>query len=141
MQYTKDGLQYLIVLEIDEDVHQSLLEFARAENLKAGFISGIGALKQAELGFYHLDRQQYDRKMFSHEMELLALEGNLSFYNGAPFVHLHTVLGLTDFSVVGGHLFSAKVAVTCEIHFRVFDKNVTRIPNASIGLNLLRCPN
>ncbi len=137
MKYIKKDNKYLIRLFKDEDLITKLEEFASTENLKGGMLKGIGALKDVELGFYHLNEKHYDRKTFNDEYELLSLDGNLSFLNGKPFFHIHTVLGCADFSCVGGHLFSAKVAVTTELYFLPLDIKVEREMDEEIGLNLL----
>jgi predicted DNA-binding protein with PD1-like motif len=137
MQHDKDDTAYLIRIDKDEDLFASLEAFAREGELRCGYMSGIGALKDCELGFYHLHEKTYDRKMFIEEAELLSLDGNLSVLNGDPFFHIHTVLGGPDFQCYGGHLFTAKVAVTCEINFRPLEMEMERRPNSDIGLNLL----
>ena len=138
MEYEKDKGHYFVRLDKDEDLFSSLVDFAKRESLVCGALSGIGALKDCELGFYHLHEKAYDRRLFKEEMELLSLEGNLSLWQGEPFLHIHTVLGGPDFRCFGGHLFSAKIAVTCEIQFRSLDLRLERKPDAEIGLNLLR---
>ena len=70
-------------------------------------------------------------------VELLSMDGNLSINNGEPFFHLHTVISGHDYKCMGGHLFSAKVGVTCEINFRPLDIDVERKPNEEVGLSLL----
>ncbi|HAG90368.1 MAG TPA: hypothetical protein DCL41_00765 [Bdellovibrionales bacterium] len=138
MEYFKDQDRYFIRIDKDEDLFGSLQKFAKAESLKSGHLSGIGALKDCELGFFHLHSKSYDRKLFKDEVELLSLEGNLSFLEGEPFFHIHTVLGGPDFKCFGGHLFSAIVAVTCEINFRPLNMDVVRKPNPEVGLNLIQ---
>ena len=137
MNSANDEKNYFIRLDKDEDLFESLLKWAEEKKLKSGHLSGIGALKDVELGFYHLDKKEYDRKKFPKEAELLSLEGNLTSLNGKPFFHIHALLGDEDFRAFGGHLFSAKVAVTCEINFRVFDHICERKENKNIGLNLI----
>ncbi len=137
MKFVKKDNKYLIRLFKDEDLFSCLEEFASTEKLKSGMLKGIGALKEAELGFYHLNEKRYDRKSFNDEYELLSLDGNLSFFNEKPFFHIHTVLGTSDFSCIGGHLFSAKVAVTTELYFFPLDIKVEREMDEEIGLNLL----
>ncbi|MFG1485963.1 PPC domain-containing DNA-binding protein [Halobacteriovorax sp. RZ-1] len=140
MQYIKQEECYLIKLYKDEDLFTSLEEFAAAEKLGAGMLKGIGALKDVELGFYHLDTKTYDRKEFKGDFELLSLDGNLSHLDGKPFFHIHTVLGDEDFSCKGGHLFRATVAVTTEIYFFPIVQKIERKMDEEIGLNLLSLP-
>lgn len=140
MKYIKQDQCYLIRLFKDEDLFSSLEEFAATEGLYGGMLKGIGALKDVELGFYHLETKTYDRKSFSGDFELLSLDGNLSYFNDKPFFHIHTVLGDEDFSCKGGHLFSAKVAVTTEMYFFPIEQKVERHMDEEIGLNLLDLP-
>ncbi len=137
MEAVKNGDVWFLRLDKDEDLFSTLEVWATENEMKSGHLSGIGALKDVELGFYHLAQKHYDRKMFPNEAELLSLDGNLCSMDGKPFFHIHTVLGNEKFEAFGGHLFSAKVAVTCEINFRPFQKDITRSPNEEIGLNLL----
>jgi len=131
------GKSHFLRIDKDEDLFESLLKWAEEKKLKSGHLSGIGALKDVELGFYHLDKKEYERKVFPKEAELLSLEGNLSFLDNKPFFHIHTVLGDEQFRAFGGHLFSAKVAVTCEINFREFDEQVIRTMNDEVALNTI----
>lgn len=141
MESIKHKDLWFLRLDKDEDLFSTLEAWAAENNLKSGHLSGIGALKDVELGFYHLSRKEYDRKVFPHEAELLSLEGNLAFLNGKPFFHIHTVLGDENFNAYGGHLFKATVAVTCEINFRPLEIEANRELNEDIGLNLLKfCP-
>jgi uncharacterized protein len=137
MEAIKDGDVWFLRLDKDEDLFSTLETWAAENGMKSGHLSGIGALKNVELGFYHLRTQHYDRKEFPDEAELLSLDGNLCVLDGKPFFHIHTVLGNQSFEAFGGHLFSAKVAVTCEINFRPFQQEITRVHNEEIGLKLL----
>lgn len=128
---------HFIRIDKDEDLFLSLEKWASENNMTSGHLSGIGALKDVELGFYHLDKKHYDRKLFPREAELLSLEGNLTLLDGKPFFHIHAVLGDENFRAFGGHLFSAKVAVTCEINFREFSKDVIRTMNNEVALNTI----
>tara|TARA_R110002072_G_scaffold276051_1_gene437310 strand:+ start:36505 stop:36942 length:438 start_codon:yes stop_codon:yes gene_type:complete len=143
MEFLKDSSKntYFIRLEKDENVFRSLEKLAKDEGLTCAHINGIGALKDVELGFYHLDKKEYHRETFTGEYELLTLVGNLSLLDGKPFYHIHTSIGLEDFSVKGGHLFDAVVAVTVEIELRALPFEISREMDKGIGLNLLNmCP-
>ncbi len=137
MNFKESKGSYFIRLYKDENVFTALEEFAEKNSLSCGTLNGIGALKNSELGFYHLDTKTYDRKLFPDEAELLSLAGNLSLLDGKPFFHIHTVLGGPDFKTYGGHLFNADVAVTAEIIFRPLDLQVERTLDDDIGLSLL----
>jgi len=134
--------QILVVLDIEQDVVQALTEVAIHHKIKGGSITGIGAVKDAQLGYYDLHKKEYIRKTFSHEdYELVALNGNISLRDGLPYVHVHTALGRSDFSIFGGHLFEAKVAVTAEIYITQFGQTPERTFQNKLGLaTITHCP-
>lgn len=138
MEYKEHKGNYFIRLFKDENVFESLGKFCEKEEIRCGTFNGIGALKNCELGFYHLDKKEYERKVFPDEAELLSLVGNVSLLDNKAFLHIHTVLGASDFSTYGGHLFNADVAVTAEIIFRPLDLEIHRGYEEEIGLNLLQ---
>ena len=137
MEYLKKGQKYFIRLEKEESLLATLEKFALETGVKSGHLTGIGALKNVELGFYHLADKKYERMDFPHEAELLSMDGNLSILDGKPFFHIHAVLGGHDFKCYGGHLFRANVAVTAEIIFNEFDAEISRTPNEEVGFSLL----
>jgi len=68
-------------------------------------LHGIGLFKNVELGYFN--GHEYVTKSFYQQlMEVISLEGNISVAeNGAEVViHAHCVLGLPDYSLIGGHL-------------------------------------
>jgi predicted DNA-binding protein with PD1-like motif len=110
-------------LEPGENVHAALLEACRRHGLECGFVvSGIGMLEDPELGFLQAPGD-YDHRRFSGKFELLNLSGNVAINEGQAHAHLHVTLGNPDYSVFGGHLFSAMVGVTIELL-------VLRVPDA-----------
>jgi predicted DNA-binding protein with PD1-like motif len=128
---------FFVVLDKGEEIVATLTAFAREQKIEGGGLAAIGALEDPTLGFYDLGTKTYDQSLFKGEFELVALNGNISLVDGEPFVHCHATLGKPDYSLIGGHLFSGTVAVTAEVHVRVFDEAMKREKNAAIGLNLL----
>jgi len=103
------------VIEDGADLVEALKYIA--EKLGEGLwavVSGVGMLRDAELGVFNAERGEYDRRTFSEPLELLALSGTLN-HGDEPFYHLHAVLGQHDFTAVGGHLFKATVHNTLEL--------------------------
>lgn len=137
MEFLTHNDRYFVKLYKDEDLFSCLEKLADQESFKVANLNGIGALKDVELGFYHLDKKEYHRKTFEGEYELLSMVGNCSLLKGKPFFHIHASLSGEDFSCFGGHLFGAKVAVTCEIELRTFPIEIERLPDEEVGLNLL----
>jgi predicted DNA-binding protein with PD1-like motif len=131
----RDG--YLIRLERGEEVHASLTAWAASAGCEGAVLTGLGAVEDVELGFYHLDRREYERRVERGPLELLSLTGNLSVVDETPVLHAHVVLMRDDFTLAGGHLFRARVAVTGEISVARTDLRLTRRRNEEVGLPLL----
>lgn len=134
--------QWIIVLDKGQKLMSTLTEIASEKNILGGHIVGIGALEKVELGAFHLDDKDYIRKTFDDaEYELISLNGNVTQKDGKPFIHAHSALGREDFTMFGGHLFEATVAVTAEIYVTPFGIMPERQFNEAIGLATIQhCP-
>lgn len=128
---------HLFVLERGEKLISTLTPALAELEIQGGILSGLGALKDVELGFYELDHKEYIRKTLSEDHELISLSGNVALKDGKPFIHVHAALGDAQFRVFGGHLFEAVVAVTVEVSLTPYAFSPVREPNADIGLALI----
>ena len=137
MKVFKQEDSRIYVFERGEVVLKKLTEVLAEEKIQAGVLSALGALTDVELGFYHLDRKDYDRKVFEDEYELVSMVGNIALKDGAVYVHAHAALGREDFSLFGGHLFEARSAVTVEVTVFPFKHTMVREFNADVGLATL----
>lgn len=138
MKIVTDQNRHLLIVEKDQPLVKSITEFCQQRGLLSGQIHGIGALKNVELGYYELHEKSYIRKTFSDgDYELISLHGNISEKEGKAFVHVHASLGRSDFSVFGGHLFEAQVAVVCEVFITSLRPMIQRQYNEEIGLFLI----
>jgi predicted DNA-binding protein with PD1-like motif len=75
----------------------------------SGVISGIGAVSEAELGYFNAQTKAYEKVLFQENLEIVSLRGNISQKDNEVFPHLHAVLSKQDLSAIGGHLFSGIV--------------------------------
>ena len=126
-----------VVLERGEEVVASLSRLIGEQGLGACTITGIGALRDVEVGFFEVKNRAYIRQVFP-EAELLSMSGNASsLEDGGVAVHLHVVLGLKDFRAVGGHLFAGTVSVTAEIRVQRVEASLVRREDQETGLRLL----
>jgi len=128
---------FLLRLARGEEIHATLTRFAADRGIRGAWVSGLGAVRDVELGFYHLETRSYDRQVIDEEMEILSLTGNLSLLDGRPFLHAHVSLMRADFSVAGGHLFRGTVAATGEFSLHQTDLRLERRMDEEIGLPLL----
>ena len=134
-QRTRYG--YALKIDSGEEIIETLASFAAAEGVRAGVLSGLGAVKDVELGFFARDTRTYVRRTFTGEYEIGALTGNFSELEGRPFPHCHILIAGPDFVAHTGHLFRGVVTVTCEVQV-VSDPGVLRrVRRTDLGFNPL----
>ncbi|PYQ34897.1 MAG: hypothetical protein DMF54_02920 [Acidobacteria bacterium] len=138
MKFRRDGSRIFIRLETGEEVHSSLAEIARREGVSGGWFSGIGAASGVELGYYDLERKDYDRTKIAGEVEFASASGSLGLVDGKPFVHLHAVVSDRECVPRAGHLFSAVTAATLEFVLFVAEQPIERTKDEATALNLWR---
>jgi hypothetical protein len=137
MDYRRTEKGYLVRLDRGEELMSTLGRFLAEKDVRCGALTAIGAVENPELGLFTMATKEYKRRRFAGEYEIAALTGNVSTLEGRPFAHLHALLSAEDCSVVGGHLFEAVVAVTCEIDLAVYSGEVKRRRDEATTLNLL----
>ena len=114
MNLTKDKDKYFISLSKDEYINETLLDISNKESIKSGWISGVGAMYEIEVGYFDVDKKDYIRKSFPGDYEILSISGNISIKEGNRFIHTHVTFSDENFNVFGGHLFDAKIAAAGE---------------------------
>ena len=130
-----------IMLRIDkgEYVNKTILDVASFYNLKFGWINGLGAIMNPELGYYDLKNKEYIKKTIIGEFELTSLVGNLTLKEGDLFVHSHITFSDINFNAYGGHLFDCKIAVAGEFLIFRSPTEINRKYDDEIGLYTWSC--
>jgi predicted DNA-binding protein with PD1-like motif len=128
---------FLIRFERGDPFVESLAGFAEQQQIAAARVEGIGAFIDAQLGFYDLERKDYDRFSVDEDTEVLSLLGNLTSKDGRPWVHAHVSLGRRDGAALGGHLFEGHVAATLEVFVSEVPGELVREMDDEVGLALI----
>ena len=136
MNLTKDKDKYFISLSKDEYINETLLDISNKESIKSGWISGVGAMYEIEVGYFDVDKKDYIRKSFPGDYEILGISGNISIKEGNRFIHTHVTFSDENFNVFGGHLFDAKIAAAGEFMINTCNFEIKRKFNKDIGLHL-----
>lgn len=132
-----DGYNYVLRLNTGELICKTLVKFAQDNNIKGGFVSGIGGLAWAEIGFYDLTAKAYAWSRFDEPLELLSLNGNLAWKEKEPFLHLHASVSDASQYARGGHLNEAAVGGNTEIFIHMWNnKDLKRSFDKQTGLYL-----
>jgi len=138
MDARKKGSVHMVRLDRGEPVIASLQEYLGRARILGGSVVGLGAIDEAEIGCYDPVRRVYDRSRIPETRELLSLVGTISRLDGRPFLHAHVTLGAPDHSVVGGHLFEARVAITGEFVIQAAAIPSARLHDEETGMKLMR---
>ncbi len=133
MQYKKNKNTYFVYLEKGEPVVDVLTTFCKEQNISNGYISGIGAVNNIELGAYDTSTKEYIKKIFKEDFELINYQGNIILLDNKPFIHAHITIGNHNMELFGGHLFSMNIAVVGEFIIQNIDGDSKRTFNSDIG--------
>jgi predicted DNA-binding protein with PD1-like motif len=133
-----DGVKhYVIVLQDGDEVATALAEFAHKEHVVNAHLEAIGAVHDAEVGWFDRSRGAYKVSARREPMEVLTLSGDIALgEDGEPVVHAHIVLGGSAGTAWGGHLLSALVSQTLEVYLTTFPTPLHK-RRAAIGLQLM----
>jgi hypothetical protein len=137
MQFQKIDNSYIVHVEKGEKVMDTLTQFCIDRNITSGQLSGIGAVKNVDIGAYNITSKEYIHNIFDSILELHSFQGNEAIKDDEPFIHAHITLGNHDMEVSGGHLFEMEVAAVGEFIIHDFKDKTHRVLNEDIGLATL----
>ncbi len=129
---------FALVFASGDDPVASLPEFARAENVTAAHLTGIGTFSRVTLGFFDPEKKDYQPIRLDEQVEVVSLIGNLSLWDGKPRLHAHVTLGRRDGTALAGHLLEARVRPTLELIVVALPATLERAQDNATGLMLLR---
>ncbi len=128
---------FAVAFEAGDEVVDGLQRFARQAGLSAASFTGIGGFRDVTLGFFDLERKDYERIPIREQVEVVALTGNVTLAGADRRVHAHVVVGRRDGTAHGGHLLEAHVRPTLEIMVVESPPHLQRRPDPQTGLALL----
>ena len=137
MEYRKFGENYMLRLEIGEEIITQLKEFCVAHEIGSGKVTGIGVVRRAKLSYFDVELGDYQHREISEYLELTSLMGNISMMEGDPFPHLHVTLADSNFNSIGGHLSEGEIGVTGELIIEPFEREIERKYYQETGFRLL----
>jgi predicted DNA-binding protein with PD1-like motif len=138
MQVIEDQGTAVIRLHEGEDFFPTLQEALRQVDIRHGVIlTGVGMLKDFELGWFDHATKGYVKREFPTPHELVAMSGTVAVSADDPgtvMPHVHVALAGPDLALVGGHLWKATVTVLNEISIRRVGRDMVRRLNPATGL-------
>ena len=136
MKYIREKNKIHLVLEVGDEIIQSLVQLAKKENIPSATLTGIGAVGDATLGYFDVGKKDYLKQTFGGSWEMVSCIGSIGWDGGTPIAHVHVSISGPDFQLRAGHLFSGKITVTGEIFLNLNETKLERRPDARFGLKL-----
>ena len=132
-----DVVTYVVVCDPGDEAVSALAQFARAEDLEAAQITGVGAFEHATVGWFDRAAREYRRIPVDEQCEVLSLVGDVAEGQDGPIVHVHVVLGLSDGTTRGGHLLEGRVFPTLEVIVTETPARLRKVMRPDIGIALI----
>jgi len=130
------GRIFFARLDRGEDIILQIAHLAGEKAVETGYFSAIGSFSRAELGYYDQATREYRRIPVEEPVELACCSGNISLFNGRPFVHAHAVLSDRTGRTWSGHL-SCGTVFAAEVYLQeLCGRPLQRVPDPVTGLNL-----
>ena len=112
MEFKKFGNVYVVRVDKDEEIIETLKGFCATNQITLGWVSGIGAVNRVTLGLFETKPKRYIAEELTGDFEITALSGNITTMNKEVYVHLHVTVSDLQHKTYGGHLTSAIVSAT-----------------------------
>ncbi|MCR4325570.1 MAG: DUF296 domain-containing protein [Patescibacteria group bacterium] len=131
---------FFIVMERGEEVVSTLAAFGEQEEVHWAAFNAIGAVQDVEIGYYDIEGREYVFRQEGGPFEVVSMKGNISELDETPLVHMHAALARCDetLEMIGGHVRSARVAVTLEMALWFVSQPLLRGFDEETGLNLIQ---
>ena len=104
-----------VAFSTGDEILSGLTDLAIKHKITSGYITGLGGLSGALLGFGDPAINAFSKIPVDEKSELVSLVGHIQSRDGVPTVHLHAIVALKDGSTKAGHVFEARVAPIAEI--------------------------
>ena len=124
-------------LEPGDDLVEEIERMCVEHNVRAAWVSAIGAVKRAAFAYYEQNDRRYLELASGEHHEIIGFVGNISMRDDRPFLHAHATFGDRSGAAVGGHLLKGCEVFAAEIQVReMTGVELVRTPDEVTGLAL-----
>ena len=138
MEHKRYGNTVIVRMDPGEEILEQMEIAAKAENVRLGSVSAIGAVNDFTVGLYDVAEKRYFPNRFTGAYEIVSLLGNITTMGGEYYAHLHMAAADGTGSTVGGHLNRAVISVTCEMFITEVEGEIDRKKDEKTGINVFR---
>jgi predicted DNA-binding protein with PD1-like motif len=128
---------FALVLESGDEAMHALESWAAENRVRASQFTAIGAFQRATVAYFDWSTKEYKPISIDEQVEVLAMNGDITLDQQRPKVHAHVVLGKSDATAHGGHLLKGFVRPTLEIIVTELPRHLYRHHDAASGLALI----
>lgn len=134
---TPEEKVYAVIFHKGDEALSGLTDFAIQNKIEDAHFTAIGAVSSATLAWLDLSKKLYRQIPVSEQAEVLSMIGDIAVFGGKPVVHTHAVLGRSNGSTVGGHVFELNVNPTLEVFVTVNSTPLGKKPDATSGMKMI----
>jgi predicted DNA-binding protein with PD1-like motif len=134
---TPEEKVYAVIFLKGDEALSGLTDFAIKYHVEDAHLTGIGAVSSATVAWLDLPKKLYRRIAVPTQVEVLSLIGDIATFNGKPIVHMHAILGRSDGSTVGGHVWELNANPTLEVFVTVNTVPLKKRPDDASGMKLI----
>ena len=139
MEYRKIDERIYVRLDKDDEIIKALSEVCAKEKLSVAQIQGIGGCDSVTVGVFDTEKKAYNEMTVTGLLEMTSLDGNLTEYEGKPYLHLHAAFAYREEGVIktiSGHLLKAVIGLTGEIVITAADGKIGRRFIEDLGIRI-----
>ncbi len=130
---------FVLIFATGDEAIAGLTAFAKEKGVAAARFTAIGGFQEATLGYFNLDKKDYDKIPVREQVEVLSLVGDVTLTEkGEPKIHAHVVLGRSDGTTRGGHLVEGRIRPTLEVMLVESPRHLRRKHDPHTGLALIQ---
>jgi predicted DNA-binding protein with PD1-like motif len=127
---------YVLKIQKNGNLLNSLNDFVEKNKIKSGFITGLGALKKVNIGYF--ENKKYTEIEKDGVFEVGSCNGIISLKDEKPHIHLHVVCQSSKGETFCGHVLNKCIVYpTLEIVIFEFNDVIKRKFDDETGLFLL----
>ena len=131
------GRTFVGRLATGSDLVEEIQAFCAAEDIKAAWVSMVGAVTKAAFGYYEQTEHRYIELTSDTHHEISGFIGNISMRDGTQFLHAHATFAEHEGGTLGGHLLPGCTIFVGEVQIReMTGVELTRTPDDLTGLAL-----
>jgi hypothetical protein len=127
MQYKRFEDYVVLSLDHGDDIHGSIREVCRKEQITNGSLEGFGGISRIKVGIWNNHTDGYDYlEVDDRDMEIISMIGNVTMLNDEAFTHIHVTVSDNSFRVFGGHLVDGTIQNLAEVVIHIIPGRIDR---------------